>query len=108
MFRLYGQVAERHPQAVAHLLRAIDFDLATVHEVALVGEDLDELVAVIRSELRPHLVLAGGREGSDNPPLMAKRTLLDGLAAAYVCEGFACRVPVTDPAELASELARSG
>ena len=105
VFGLIGRVAERHPQAVAHLLRAIDFDIAPVKEVALVGSDHDELAAVVRSELRPHVVLAGGQEGVKEPPLMAERTEVDGLPAAYVCEGFACRTPVTDPAELAAQLA---
>ncbi len=108
VIRLYARVAERHPHAVAHLLRAIDFDLAATNEVALVGDDLDELAAVVRSALRPHLVLAGGPEGSDQPPLLAERKRVDGRAAAYVCREFACRAPVTDPAELAAEISNPG
>ena len=60
-----------HPHAVAHLLRALDFHLSPTREVALVapaGEDgLGELAAVVRSQLRPHLVLAGGAGGHDEP-----------------------------------------
>ena len=37
VFRLFGRVASTHPQAVAHLLRAIDFHLSPVREVALVA-----------------------------------------------------------------------
>jgi uncharacterized protein YyaL (SSP411 family) len=29
----------------------------------------------------------------------------DGLATAYVCQNYACRLPVTDPAALAAQLA---
>jgi uncharacterized protein len=108
VFRLIGRVAERHPQAVAHLLRAIDFDLAQVKEIALVGADLDELARVVRFELRPHIVVAGGPEGTGEPPLMAERHEVDSRPAAYVCEGFACRAPVTDPGELASLLSVPG
>jgi uncharacterized protein YyaL (SSP411 family) len=82
----------------------MDFDHARVREVALVGDDLSELAAVVRSALRPHLVLAGGPAGAGQPPLMAQRTEVEGRPAAYVCEGFACRAPLTDPAELASAL----
>jgi hypothetical protein len=61
---------------------------------------------VVRGGYRPHLVLAGG-PGDDEArvPLLRDRPLVDGRAAAYVCEGFACRAPVTDVTELAEALA---
>ncbi len=92
------------------MLRGLDFHFASVKEVALVSagsDDTDnsrELAGVVRSAYRPHLVLAGGPEGSERPELMAARTTLDGRAAAYVCERFACRAPVSDPAHLAAAL----
>ena len=108
VLRLFGPVAARHSQAVAHLLRAIDFHASPVREVALVapaGDDgLAELAAVVRGELRPHVVLAGGAEGTERPELMLARTAVGGRPAAYVCEGFACRAPVTEPEELAGAL----
>ncbi|MEO8092770.1 MAG: thioredoxin domain-containing protein [bacterium] len=103
VFLLLQRLAAAHPQAVAHLLRAIDFHLAAVTEVALAapaGGEVGELAAVVRSRLRPHAVVAGGEQGTERPELMAGRTAVDGRAAAYVCEGFACRQPVTAPTEL--------
>ena len=105
VFALFARVGARHPQAIAHLLRAIDFDLAATREVALVGGDLAELARVVRSELRPHVVLAGGPEGTTAPPLMADRGTLDGRPAAYVCEQFACQAPTAEPDALAAALA---
>ena len=40
--------------------------------------------------------LASRRTGTE-VPLVAGRGLLDGRAAAYVCERFACQAPVADP-----------
>jgi uncharacterized protein YyaL (SSP411 family) len=100
VFRLFSDPAGKHPEAFAHLLRAIDFHLAPTKEVALVGSDLGELAAVVRREFRPHLVLAGGPEGSDAPPLLQDRGEVDGRPAAYVCERFTCKTPVTDPQAL--------
>ena len=104
VFRLFSDAAGKHPEAFAHLLRAIDFHLSPTKEVALIGENLDELAAVIRSKFRPHLVLAGGPEGSATPPLLRDRGEVDGKPAAYVCESFTCRTPVTDPEALQQAL----
>jgi uncharacterized protein len=98
--RLFAKVVPRQPSAFAHLLRAIAFQLATTREVALVGDDLDELAATVRGAYRPHLVLAGGPSGATTPPLLAARTAVDGRPTAYVCESFACKAPVTDPQQL--------
>ncbi len=100
VFRLFAKTAADHPDAFAHLLRALDFQLAATKEVALVGGELGELSRAVRAKLRPHVVLAGGPAGSDQPPLLRERTEVDGKAAAYVCEHFSCRAPVTDAAAL--------
>jgi uncharacterized protein YyaL (SSP411 family) len=104
VFRLFAGSAGRRPEAFAHLLRAIDFQLEPTKEVALIGEELDELAAVVRSRFHPHAVLAGGPEGSETPPLLRDRGTLAGKPAAYVCEHFACRAPTAYPAELAGLL----
>ena len=98
VLRLLHELAPKHPQAFGHLLQALDFHLAAVKEVALVGEELDPLERVVREAFRPHLVLAGGEP--HGVPLLQGREPLGGRAAAYVCEHFACRAPVTEPEEL--------
>jgi uncharacterized protein len=98
VLRLLHELAPRHPQAFGHLLQALDFQLSPVQEVALVGDDLKPLERVVRGAFRPHLVVAGGAE--DGVPLLAGRAPIDGHPAAYVCEHFACKAPVTEPEEL--------
>jgi uncharacterized protein len=98
VFRLLHEVAARHPQAFGHLLQALDFHFSPTREVALVGDDTAELERVVRSAFRPHLVLAGG--AADGVPLLQDRTPVDGRPAAYVCEHFVCKAPVTEPEEL--------
>jgi len=104
VLRLFAKAVPRQPDAFAHLLRALDFQLAPTKEVALIGDDLSELGAVVRFGYRPHLVLAGGPEGRDQPPLLAGRPCREGKPTAYVCEHFSCRAPVTDPQQLAALL----
>jgi uncharacterized protein YyaL (SSP411 family) len=100
VFALFAKPAVEHPDAFAHLLRALDFHLSPTREVALVGDELSELSAIVREQHRPHIVLAGGPEGTEQPPLMSGRTTVEGQPAAYVCENFACQLPVTGTEEL--------
>ncbi len=112
VFRLLQRAAAGHPQALAHLLRAMDFHFAAVKEVALVepssGDGLGELASVVRSGFRPHLVVAGGPEGTGRPELLHERGAVQGRPSAYVCENFACRQPVTEPEELSASLGEDG
>jgi len=101
MLALVHEAAPRYPTAFGHLLQALDFHLAPTREVALVGDDLGPLARTVRSRLRPHLVLAGGPGSVDTAvPLLEGRTPVGGRPAAYVCENFSCRMPVTDPEAL--------
>ncbi len=100
--RLLAPIAGRHPLAFGHALQAFDFYLASVREVAIVGPQPQELLAVVRGAYRPHLVLAGGEP--DGVPLLEGREPVDGRAAAYVCQRFACQAPVTTAEELAAAL----
>jgi uncharacterized protein YyaL (SSP411 family) len=110
--RLFAPAAAQHPDAFGHLLQAIDFHLSPVREVALVapangsGDSaaLGELAGVVRSAHRPHIVLAGGPEGSERPELLRERPAVEGKPAAYVCQHFTCQAPVTEPSELAAQL----
>jgi hypothetical protein len=106
--QLVLEVAPRHPVAFGHLLSAIAFLTAGVREVALVGEPLEELVAIVRERHRPDLVLAGARATEGTAvPLLEGRATVGGAPAAYVCERFACQAPVSEPAALAALLDRA-
>jgi uncharacterized protein YyaL (SSP411 family) len=104
VLRLFAKTAIQHPESFAHLLRALDFHLEPTREVALTGDDVDAFARVVRAAFRPRLVLAAGQEGSDQPPLLAGRTSVDGKPAAYVCENFACQLPATAAEALADLL----
>ena len=102
---LDAPIAVRHPGAFGHLLQALDLYMAPSREVAIVGEGpAPALSRAVRARYRPHLVLAGGDGGESVVPLLEGRTLVDGAAAAYVCEHFACQLPVTDVGALTALL----
>jgi hypothetical protein len=99
VFRLADSLMERAPAAVSHLLCALDLHFSPPQEIAVVG-DSGELRHVALAGYRPNAVFAFSAEPSDAVPLLAGKSLVDGKPAAYVCERFACRRPVTTADEL--------
>ncbi len=116
VLRLVSSAMARVPTAFGWALCALDLYLSPPREIAILGP-VDSPVA--RAALRPFrpttvVAVAGGVRPSDTAagdmavgltpveavPLLAGKTLVDGEPAVYVCERFACRAPVTDPAEL--------
>ena len=106
VFRLARVYIERAPSAVGHLLCALVLHFSPPREVAVVGRS-DELRAAALEGFQPNTVFAFADERTDDVPLLAGKELVDGKPAAYVCESFACRRPVTDPAELERSLLAS-
>jgi uncharacterized protein YyaL (SSP411 family) len=100
----------RHPVAFGELLQALERTVCPPVEIAVVGARADPRTAALRREatsrLLPGAVLLCAEHDDGISPLLTDRPLLGGAPAAYVCERFACRAPVTDPAALAAELDR--
>ena len=102
----------RYPTGFGRYLAAAEFALGTPHEIALVGEpaapDTAALCQVIFGAFRPNTVVLLARPAEPAPavasPLLADRAQVGGRATAYVCQNYACRLPVTDPAALAAQL----
>jgi len=103
----------RAPGAFGHALCALDRLLGPHRQVAIVGAlDADDTRALVAESVvrrfRPNLVLAVASSQDDDArravPLLQDRTPAGGVATAFVCEGFACRLPVTDPHALAEQL----
>jgi uncharacterized protein YyaL (SSP411 family) len=114
VIRAVGRLMGEHPTAFAELLGALDRHLAPPVEVAVVGDPADPataaLASVVRRRFLPSAVSVGAAPGTgaEHTPLLADRPLVDGRPTAYVCERFACRRPVTDPADLAAQLDELG
>ena len=99
------------PQSLAfgRLLCSVDALLSPSREIAIVGDPADPaaqaLLHTVRSRFLPHAVVALKHPDEEGLlPVLESRTLVDGKPAAYVCENYACRLPVTTPEELAELL----
>jgi hypothetical protein len=99
-----GSVAllmKQYPSMVGHHLSVLHSSNRT-KELAIVGGEWRRLATVHWSRFRPHIALAPSAEPTDMVPLLANRGV-DGTAA-YVCEGFVCELPTSDPEVLATQL----
>jgi uncharacterized protein len=79
-------------------LVAADFYLSQDREIAIAGPPDSEVAKAALSRWDPHAVIAFGP--SDEIPLLAGKSLVDGEPAVYICAHFTCLAPVTDVADL--------
>jgi len=102
----------RAASMLGHALGAADLYLSRSMEIAIAGDpaspDAKALIDEVWRRYLPNAVLAAGDPGDPSAakavPLLEGRERVDGKAAAYVCERFLCRRPVTTPEALATEL----
>src|ERR671935_2132842 len=100
VLRLIRDTIPRAPSAFGHALSALDLYLSAPREVAVIGAPDDEVARAALTGFDPNTVVAFGP--SEEVPLLAGKGFVDGRPAVYVCERFACRAPVTEPAHLRS------
>ena len=110
----YGGQLAAGPEAMPQMLTALDFQLGSVKQIVIAGdpkrEDTRALLKNIHKRYLPHKVILAADNGAGQeylgqliPSIKAMRPL-DGKAAAYVCENYACKLPTSDPDTLARML----
>lgn len=103
-------LATRFPRAAGAALATVEAILDGPREVAIVGPRDDRrtaaLHAVAMRSTAPGLVVAVGEPGAPGEPreLLLDRPLVAGAPTAYVCRGFVCDRPTTDPETLTHQL----
>jgi uncharacterized protein YyaL (SSP411 family) len=105
-FRVAADLMARAPLGFSYLLSALDFYFSPQVQIAIVGsigsEDTGRLTRAVFDRYLPNKVVAVGEPEAG--PLLAGRQRLDDRATAYVCEHFACKMPVTDVEALVIQL----
>ena len=112
--RAWGKPIARQPRSFAKSLAVVDFLLEGPVELALVGgageAGFEALGRDLGRRYLPNRIVAhhDPAAGEASSPLLRGKTLVGGRAALYVCRGYACQRPVTDPAEVDAVLAGPG
>jgi len=83
-------------------LVALDDYLSGCKQVVIIGDRFDsktnEMLSTVFKSYRSNLVVAhqSSEEYSEIIPILNDKKQIDGLATAYVCDDFVCKLPVTD------------
>ncbi len=98
--------------AMPQMLVAVDYSLSKPRQIVITGKVDNEQTKALLKEVHRHflpnklLILADGGDaqkylGEKNEAIGAMSPI-DGKPAAYVCENFTCKAPVTDPKALSA------
>ena len=110
--RTLAELMGRAPAGTGRWLAALDFYLSAPKEVAIIGNSSDaataDLLRTVNGRYLANRVIVGA--DSENAatesglPLLEGRGMVDSKPTAYVCENYACQLPVTDAEALAKQL----
>ena len=105
--RLFGTQLEKQPFGTAYLLGVLDDYLRGQTDVVIAGSrsaaDTRALVRAAQTVYVPNgTVLVRDPDAPEDagPAVLRDKAQVGGQATAYVCRGFTCSPPVTDPAAL--------
>jgi uncharacterized protein YyaL (SSP411 family) len=113
LFRAFSGVVSRIPSAHTQILAALDFALGPTREIVVAGEPGDPealaMLRVVASKFRPRQVVLWNRPDQARllhsiAPFVEGQKAVESSAAAYVCENYACKAPVTSAAALSALL----
>jgi len=97
-------LAGQAPRFAGWGLAAAEAALAGPVEIVVVGAADDPARAALQRVAMgtpaPGALVVCAEPGGADVPLLRERPLVDGRATAYVCRGFVCERPVTEPADL--------
>jgi uncharacterized protein YyaL (SSP411 family) len=102
------------PSAMPQILVALDYSLSKPRQIVIAGKkdapETQALFKAVHSHFLPKtiLLLADGGEGQkflgEKNEAIRAMSIVEGKPAAYVCENFTCKAPVTEPKQLAKLL----
>jgi len=110
ILRAAAPALDRQPSALGRMLAAADRGLGAPIDIVVAGDPDDERAVVLRraaiGPYLPDLVLAPLPPESRiaDLPLFAGKVAIDGVPTAYVCRGYACEDPASDPQRVAEQV----
>ena len=111
ILRAVAPALDRQPSAFGRMLSAVDRSLSAPIDAVIAGDPGDPAAAGLRRAVaRPYapdlVIAAAASDGTPEWPLFSDKVPRDGWPTAYVCRGYACEAPTTDPGEAADQVLR--
>jgi uncharacterized protein YyaL (SSP411 family) len=110
----FATTLSHFPSAMPQMLVAVDYSLSKPRQIVIAGKKGSPETKALFKEVHRHflpktiLILADGGEGQkylgEKNEAIRAMSMVDGKPAAYVCEDFTCKAPVTDAKQLAELL----
>ena len=110
VFQAFSRQIEHAPETLPQMMAAVDFALSKPRQVVIAGvrtrQDTQALLRVVTQRYLPNKVLfvvdgADGKQLANWLPFIQNMHPIDGKATAYVCENFTCKLPTSDPEQVA-------
>jgi len=112
----FATTLSHFPSAMPQMLVAVDYSLSKPRQIVIAGKKDSPETKALLAEVHRHflpktiLLLADGSEGQkylgEKNEVIRAMSMIDGKPAAYVCENFTCKAPVTESKQLAELLSR--
>jgi uncharacterized protein YyaL (SSP411 family) len=106
----FGATLSHFASAMPQMLVALNSSLSKPRQIVIAGNRNDPATKALLAEVHQHflpnriLLLADGGDGQrylgEKLEAIRAMSMVDGKPAAYVCENFTCKAPVTDVKEM--------
>ncbi|HET8570922.1 MAG TPA: thioredoxin domain-containing protein [Candidatus Limnocylindria bacterium] len=112
ILRAVAPALNRQPSMFGRMLAAVDRSLGRPSDAVIAGEPGDhrarELREAVARPYAPDLVIASVAPGDATAEwsIFIGKAARDGSATAYVCRGYACEEPTSDPARAQQQVER--
>jgi uncharacterized protein YyaL (SSP411 family) len=110
----FATILSQFPSGMPQMLVAVENSLGKPRQIVIAGNKGSPETKVLLKEVHRHflpntiVILADASEGQkylgEGNEAIRAMSLVEGKPAAYVCENFTCKAPVTDPKQLSDLL----
>jgi uncharacterized protein YyaL (SSP411 family) len=105
MLQALATSVERYPTSFGRWARALLFRAFPAREVAVVGPEARQWGVDLQQHFIPNTVVMAAEAPTDAYPLLAGRGGKEGETRIFVCQQYACQLPVNQLAEALEQLA---